>query len=478
MKTMVEIYETLSEPSLRLTQWIDRCWSESDGLDTKLSQSIDDCLDQPFDLPVIGVTDMLVAALTTDVRSQVVELASDRTDLETAKAFRQDRAFEPVVQVIRQHLDQQKQLVTLFVFLAVLVKGEAFLEFIDLVLDVAALVVVMEDLGRGHGLDVGHDELVGILHRIEIHPLLFLVIDWSRLPDQDESVALVPLGQAKVDFVDAECVIDDRPRVKMLLMVDPIDENLQTTVFLALDDEFEVLAVQISEVVDVKAAAVDANPGQRPFLGQQQPALSNERFQFKVGVVLAVFQGQVDHLVGRSQNPDLFLERGPAMLGGIVANAASFLIAVNGAHRIVHIQGHTARSFRLGFLLQHLLVDPTDLRTSRFREAEQKIPADFLTGRSPLDLEIGIVPTQVVHVVEPGQALNRGINHEVDDVGWLVPSIVSFVVSDALLEQLVKTNLLLECLKVGQGCSTGHGGIVKFGGENANFVVYGTLLVC
>lgn len=333
-------------------------------MDAKLSQSIDDCLDQPFDLPVIGVTDMLIAALPTDVCRQVVELAPDRTDLEAAKAFRQDHAFEPVVQIIRQHLDQQEQLVTLLVSLAVLIKGESFLEFINRVLDVAALVVVMKNLGRGHGLNVGHDKLVGILHRIDIHPLLFLVIDRSRLPDQDESVALVPLGQAEVNFIDTECVIDVRPRVKMLLMVDPVDENLQTAVLLALDDEFEGLAVQTIQVVDVKSAAVNAHPGQGPFLGQQQPTLANKRFQFKVGVVLAVLQGQVDHFVGRSQDPDLFLERCPAMFGGIVANAASFLITVNGANGIVNIQGHTARSFRLGFLLKHLLVDPTDLRTS------------------------------------------------------------------------------------------------------------------
>lgn len=450
--------------AVALLIWIN--WKGSDRLDAKLSQSIDDRLDQPFDLPVISVTDMLIAALTTDVCRQVIELASDRTDLEAAKAFRQDRAFEPVVQVIRQHLDQQEQLVTLFVPLAVLVEGKSFLQFIDLVFDVAALVVVMKDLGRGHRLNVGHDELVGIFHLIDIHPLLFLVIDRSRFPDQNESVALAPLGQAEVDFVDAECVIDDRPWIQMLLMVDPIDENLQTAVFLALDDEFEVLAIQIIEIVDVEAAAVDAHPGQGPFLGQQQPALANERFQFKVGVVLAVLQGQVDHLVGRSQDPDLFLERRPAMFGGIVANATSFLIAVNGAYRIVDIQGHTAGSFRLGFLLQHLLVDPTDLRASRLRQIEQKIPADFLTGRSPLDLEIGIVPTQIVHVVETRQALNRGVNHEVNDIGWPEPGIVTFLVSDALLKQLAKTNLLLECLKVGQGCSVGHGGTVKFGGEN------------
>ena len=386
---------------------------------------------------------MLIAALTTDVRRQVIELAPDRTDLEAAKAFGQDRAFEPVVQVIRQHLDQQKQFVALLVPLAVLVEGEPFLEFIDLVLNVAALVVVMEYLSRVHRLNVGHDELVGIFHHIDIHPLLFLIIDRGRFPDQDEAVALVPLGQAKVDFVDAECVIDDRPWIQMLLMVDPIDENLQTAVFLALDDEFEVLAVQVIEIVDVKAAAVDAHPGQGPFLGQQQPALANERFQFKVGVVLTILEGQVDHLVGRSQDPDLFLERRPAMLGGIVANTTSFLIAVNGTNGIVNIQGHTARPFGLGFLLQHLLVDPTDLRTSRFGQIEQQIPADFLTGRSSLDLEIGIVPTQVVHMIEPGQTLNRGVNHEVNDVGWPEPGIVTFGISDALLKQLAKTTFCL-----------------------------------
>ena len=77
-------------------------------LETKSPQSFDDCLDQTFDLPVIGVSDMLVAALTADVRSQVVELSPDRINLKAAKAFGQDRTFEPVVEIVRQHLDQQK----------------------------------------------------------------------------------------------------------------------------------------------------------------------------------------------------------------------------------------------------------------------------------------------------------------------------------------------------------------------------------
>jgi len=86
MRTVID-FSGLQPSRLAVTEWIGRYERGSDRLDAKLSQSIDDRLDQPFDLPVIGVTDMLIATSATDVCCQVVELAPDRTDLQAAKAF-------------------------------------------------------------------------------------------------------------------------------------------------------------------------------------------------------------------------------------------------------------------------------------------------------------------------------------------------------------------------------------------------------
>src|SRR5450756_2460272 len=101
IKAAVEFCGTSSGPSLRLLSEIGRFWRGSDGLETKSPQPFNDRLDQPFDLSVIGVADMLVSTLATNICSRVVELSPDRMDLETAKTLGQDRTFEPVVQVIR-----------------------------------------------------------------------------------------------------------------------------------------------------------------------------------------------------------------------------------------------------------------------------------------------------------------------------------------------------------------------------------------
>ncbi len=58
---------------------------------------------------------------------------------------------------------------------------------------ITAEVRSMKDLCSGHGLLITYNEMVGIIHRIDIHLLFFLVIDRNRFPDQDELVALVSL---------------------------------------------------------------------------------------------------------------------------------------------------------------------------------------------------------------------------------------------------------------------------------------------
>ena len=126
---------------------------------------------------------MSVTALATDVRSQMIELAANGLNLKAAPTLRQDCLLEPVMQVIRQHFDQQEQLVAFEITLTVLVESKAFLEFIDLVLDITALIVVVEDLDCCHRFDISHDELVAILHGVDIHLLLLLVIGWCRLSD-------------------------------------------------------------------------------------------------------------------------------------------------------------------------------------------------------------------------------------------------------------------------------------------------------
>jgi len=251
---------------------------------------------------------MSVTALTTDIRSQMIELAADRLDLKAAPALRQDRLLEPVVQVIRQHFDQQEQLVAFEVSLAVLVESKAFLELIDLVLDIAALIVVVEDLDRCHRLNIGNDELVAILHGVDIHLLLLFVFDGSWFADQNESVAFLPFGQTEMAFVDTESLVDIGPGIKMILVVDAVDEDLQTLVLLAFDDKFKVLLIQILKVVDVKPAAVDPDPFERPFSRNKHATFSDECFQFMIGVVLAILQGQVDDFVGQTKYSDFLLE--------------------------------------------------------------------------------------------------------------------------------------------------------------------------
>jgi len=125
----------------------------------------------------------------------MVELAADSPNLIMDPAFGQDGRLEPVVDIVGQHLQQEEKLVTLLVSLAVLVKSKAILEFIDFVLNITALVVLVEDLFRSQIFDIGHNNLVFI--RIDTRHLdLLVVFDRSWFSDQNEPIGLFPLGGA------------------------------------------------------------------------------------------------------------------------------------------------------------------------------------------------------------------------------------------------------------------------------------------
>ena len=144
---------------------------------------------------------MSITTLAADICSQMVEFTTDGLDLIMDPAFRQDGRLEPVVNIVGQHLQQEEKLVTLLVSLTVLVKSKAILEFIDLVLDIAALVVLVEDLYRGQIVDIGHNKLVFI--RIDHRHLdLLVVFDRSGFSDQDEPIGLFPLGELGPDLID------------------------------------------------------------------------------------------------------------------------------------------------------------------------------------------------------------------------------------------------------------------------------------
>ena len=70
---------------------------------------------------------MSIAAITTYVCRQMIELAANGLYLETAPALWQDRLLEPIMQIVSQHFNQQKQLVAFEIALAVLIERKAFL---------------------------------------------------------------------------------------------------------------------------------------------------------------------------------------------------------------------------------------------------------------------------------------------------------------------------------------------------------------
>lgn len=255
---------------------------------TKLLQSVDDRTDQPLNVPVSGITKMSIASIPAYVRSQMIEPAANGHDLETAPTFWQDGLFKPVVQIIGQHFNQEKQLIAFEIALAVLVKSKAFLELINLVFNIAALIVVMKDLSGCHSLDIGHDKLVAIFHSVKVHLLLFFIFDRSRFAYQDEPVAFLPLRQSEMAFVNTKGFINIRPGIKMILVIDTVNEHLQTLVFFALDRELQILLIQIRQVVDVKSAAVDAHALEYPCVRQEDAAFADKRFQLVIGMMSAI----------------------------------------------------------------------------------------------------------------------------------------------------------------------------------------------
>jgi len=130
---------------------------------SKSSQAVDNVCDQRLDSLVTGVTDVSILSVSTDVGCQMIGSPANRLDFTTGEFRWKNRGFEPVVQVIRQHLDQEKPLIALFVTLTVLVKRKNLFEFVNLVLYVAALVVFMEDFLGRQVLNIGHNDLVVVI---------------------------------------------------------------------------------------------------------------------------------------------------------------------------------------------------------------------------------------------------------------------------------------------------------------------------
>lgn len=82
---------------------------------SKSSQAVDNVCDQRLDSLVTGVTDVSIPSVYTDVGCQMIESPANRLDFTTGEFRWKNRGFELVVQVIRQHLDQKKPLIALFV---------------------------------------------------------------------------------------------------------------------------------------------------------------------------------------------------------------------------------------------------------------------------------------------------------------------------------------------------------------------------
>ena len=87
---------------------------------SKSSQSVDYICDQRLDSLVTGVPDVSIPPVSTDVGRQMIESPANRLDFTFREFRRKNGGLEPVVQVIRQHFDQKKPLIALFVALTVL----------------------------------------------------------------------------------------------------------------------------------------------------------------------------------------------------------------------------------------------------------------------------------------------------------------------------------------------------------------------
>ena len=231
---------------------------------SKSSQSVDYICDQRLDSLVTGVPDVSIPPVSTDVGRQMIESPANRLDFTFREFRRKNGGLEPVVQVIRQHFDQKKPLIALFVALTVLVKRKTLFEFIDLVLYVATLIVFMEDLFGRQVFNIGYNDLIVVIELCFFDGYLLRIFTLGGFSHKHKPIGLLPLRKFPVDFIDTKHVIYRSPRVQMLSAVYGMQYRLDSLVFLTLDDKFQTRLFQIKNVIDVKPAAVDPDTGQMP----------------------------------------------------------------------------------------------------------------------------------------------------------------------------------------------------------------------
>jgi hypothetical protein len=92
--------------------------------------------------------------------------------------IRHDASLEKVLQVVGQHLNQQKQLITFLVLLTILGKCETILKFVNVVFNVATLVVFIKNFFRRQVVIVSDNSLVFIPKPITIQSKLK---SWTKL---------------------------------------------------------------------------------------------------------------------------------------------------------------------------------------------------------------------------------------------------------------------------------------------------------
>ena len=330
---------------------------------SKSSQAVDNVCDQRLDSLVTGVTDVSILSVSTDVGCQMIESPANRLDF-TAGEFRwKNRGFEPVVQVIRQHLDQEKPLIALFVTLTVLVKRKTLFEFVNLVLYVAALVVFMEDLLGRQVFNIDHNDLVVVIQLCFFDGELLWIFALAGFSQKHKPIGLLPLGKFSMDFIDTEHIIYRSPRIQMLSAVYGMQYRLDSLVFLAFDDKFQIRLFQKKNIIDVKSSAIDPDTGQMPGRRKQQPTFPKKVFQFKVGVMFSVLQGQVNDFVCLSRNSNLFFKGSNACMGcTLCAKNYPEAFEMQGNKAIAKDPGSTLDTVKLAKVIEDC---PTDAITYR-----------------------------------------------------------------------------------------------------------------
>lgn len=138
-------------------------------------------LNQLFQRVIRWKTYMSVLAGANHVAGNPIKDHSQGFDFMVMNIIRHNASLEKVLQVVGQHLDKQKQLIAFLVLLAVLVKRKSFLKIINVVLDIATLIVVMEDLFRCQIVNISHNGLIFILEPITVQIKLSIRDIWQFL---------------------------------------------------------------------------------------------------------------------------------------------------------------------------------------------------------------------------------------------------------------------------------------------------------